>query len=81
MADLTKMEKLGDDELDMISGGSYHIYNNDRISWDNVVGVYELNCSRYEAQAVMDSMIGQFATTAEYDNACFMELCNRGWLK
>lgn len=73
-------KEIKDNELEMINGGSYHIYNNDKITFDNVPGVYQLCHSRYEAQAEMDALIGKFNTTAEYDRACFQLLCDKGWL-
>jgi len=72
--------EINENELELINGGSYHIYNNNRIKFDNVPGVYQLNWNRYEVQAEMDKLIGKFNTTAEYDQACFQMLLNNGWL-
>lgn len=74
-------QEINETELELVNGGSYHIYNNNNITWDNCPGVYHLACSRYEAQAVMDALIGQFETTKEYDRACYKALKSRGWLE
>ena len=73
--------EIGDIELTNVNGGSYHIYNNHAIRFDNVKGVYMLKVDDYTAMAAMDNLIGRFDTVEEYDNACFEMLKNNGWLR
>ena len=75
-------EQLSDQSSEIVSGGKYQLNgNNGKLLFYNDNRVFQLkNCDVYEAIAYLNSMMGQFATDAEYDAACIAGLESKGWV-
>lgn len=75
-------EELGDEMLELVSGGRYVINRNtNQIGFRDAQKIFKLkNCTFSEAQAVCDSFIGKYATEVDYDNACIAALRSKGWI-
>ena len=74
-------QEMKDFEMEKVAGGRYFI-NTDRklVCFQNVEGVYQLKCKPSQAMDAMDELIGQYATEAEYDQACLAMLQANGWV-
>jgi len=76
-------EELNMDDLTQVAGGKVYINTRTKkIGFKNISGVYPLQngASPYEALELCDSLIGKYATDAEYDQACFNALKAKGWI-
>ena len=75
-------EKMDDYEVKEVAGGRYYVNGNTKkVAWDNIPGGYKLkNCTVYQAMEAMDGLRGQYSTMAEYDQACYDLLHDRGWI-
>ena len=77
------MNKLNDNELEMVNGGFYRIsQQKGKIAFTTMKGVsYQLiNCTPDQAMEVMDALISQYSTQEEYDQACVNVLSAKGWI-
>lgn len=77
-----KFFELNDEELDQVSGGTVYISAGyKQIAFSNLGTVYNLkNCTPQQARDFCESMIGKYATDAEYDAACEAALKEMGWI-
>lgn len=74
-------EELSFDELAAVNGGKYVVNGNTKqVAFLNVRKCYKLKCSPYQAMELMDSLIGQYPTEEEYDNACIAALSENDWI-
>lgn len=75
-------QELNDFEVNGVTGGRYYVNGNTKkVAWDTIDEAQQLqNCSVYQAMEVMDSLRGTCATQAEYDQKCYDELRDRGWI-
>ena len=72
-------EPINDQNANMVTGGRYHLNkSNKKLFFDNVDGCFTVKGSVYEAQELMDGLIGHYQTEAEYDNACVAILREHG---
>ena len=72
-----------DDEASMINGGKYKINgNNGKLLFTNDRRVFQLvNCQLFEAINLLNSLMGQSSSDAEYDQKCIAALENLGWIQ
>ena len=82
-----KEEKIMRDELkfedmESVSGGRYAINGNThQVAFMDAKKVFKLkNCTDYQAMELMDSLIGQYSSEKEYDEACIAKLQAKGWI-
>lgn len=74
-------EELKDEALESVNGGRYVINAKMmKIAFRDAKKTYNLKCSQYDAMALCDSLIGSYASEAEYDEKCISELKKRGWI-
>lgn len=76
-------EELNVNDLNQVVGGKVYINTRTRkIGFNNISGVYPLKdgASAYAALELCDSLIGKYATDAEYDQACFNALKAQGFI-
>ena len=74
--------ELNDEELDMVAGGVVRVSaNTNRVAFTTLKKIYNLqNCNARQARDLCESLIGQYATDAEYDAACEAALKAKGWI-
>lgn len=76
-------KQIEDNEMELVAGGNYYINkNNIKVAFTTIKGkAYQLSgCTGNQAMDVMDSLIGKYNTTAEYDQACVQALKDAGYL-
>lgn len=76
-------EQINDMDLELVAGGRYYLNrNNNKLVFENVNEIFHLvNCTSYQAQEVMDSLIGVYDNQMQYDNACAEALMKKGWVE
>lgn len=75
--------ELSNEELGQISGGRYFIDNRSVVYFETIDNDgYQLKGegARYQAQAIMDGLIGKYNSQSDYDNACLDALNAAGLL-
>ena len=75
--------EMMDQDMELVAGGNYYINkNNLKVAFTTIPGqAFQLHdCTGNQAMDVMDSLIGQYATVEEYDQACVAALSAQGWL-
>lgn len=75
--------EMMDQDLELVAGGNYYINkNNLKVAFTTIKGqAFQLHdCTGNQAMDVMDALIGKYATTEEYDQACVAALAAQGWL-
>lgn len=75
-------KELNMEDMEQVAGGAAYINSRtNKIAFDSNGSVFQLvNCTGHEAAAVCSSLIGKYATEAEYDNACIAALRAKGWI-
>ena len=74
-------EELKENEVTEVTGGKVYINSRTKkLGFTSISGVYDLKCSPYDAVELCDSLIGQYPSDAEYDQACFNALKAKGWI-
>lgn len=74
-------EELNFEDMEDVNGGRYVVNGNTKlVAFRDIKKVYRLKCSPYQAMELMDSLINQYPTEEEYDNACVAALSARGWI-
>lgn len=72
-------EELNLEELTGVSGGKYVINGNtNQIAFRENRAVFKLKGSPYRAMELCDSLIGQYETEKEYNDACIALLQRNG---
>ena len=74
-------KELNDLELTKVSGGGAYINTRRKLLvFDSFDDVFHIKGSPYEAQELMDSLIGKYTTTLEFDTACVELLRSKGFI-
>lgn len=76
-------EQFTDDEVSTINGGKYKINgNNGKLLFTNDNRVFQLvNCQLFEAVSLLNSLMGQSSSDAEYDKKCIEALERNHWIR
>ena len=76
-------EELKDEVLEPVSGGYASVYNNNALHFSTMPGQRWVIKAEYREAAIslMNSYINQYATEAEYDQACLDKLTELGYLE
>ena len=74
--------ELSEHDVSTVTGGRYFVNTtNGKLVFDSRNEIFHINGSCYEAMELMDSLIGKYATNAEYDAACVALLQSKGMLE
>ena len=74
-------EELKDFTVEQVSGGKVYVNGNTKkLAFDTIPGAFSFTCEPYDILKECDKLIGKYRTNAEYDQACYNMLHDKGWI-